>query len=388
MFLIDKPFVSDFLIATIKEKNYPIIATPVAKQLAQDDTLNWIAEQDAIALYKNNPDTTTLYSNSENALVWIEQHLGDSTLARQINILKDKVQFRELTKNLFPDFYFKKLSLTDVHLLDATTLKFPFVIKPSVGFFSIGVHIIQDKNDWEQAKKELHPEKLKSIFPKNVLNTTYFIIEEFIEGEEFAIDYYHNANGEVVILNILHHLFSSGKDTSDRVYCTSKEIITTHSPAIHEFLNALGQELQLKNFPAHAEIRIDASGKITPIEVNPLRFGGFCTTGDSLGVTLDFNAYVCFRESKKPDWNYIFKDKEDKIFSIVILDNSTGINAQDVKSFDYNKVASSFENPVLVRPLDIHTYPVFGFIFTETSFGNESELTNILTSDLKEYVTT
>lgn len=388
MFLIDKPFVSDFLIATIKEKNYPIIATPVAKQLAQDDTLNWIAEQDAIALYKNNPDTTTLYSNSENALVWIEQHLGDSTLARQINILKDKVQFRELTKNLFPDFYFKKLSLTDVHLLDATTLKFPFVIKPSVGFFSIGVHIIQDKNDWEQAKKELHPEKLKSIFPKNVLNTTYFIIEEFIEGEEFAIDYYHNANGEVVILNILHHLFSSGKDTSDRVYCTSKEIITTHSPAIHEFLNALGQELQLKNFPAHAEIRIDASGKITPIEVNPLRFGGFCTTGDSLGVTLDFNAYVCFRESKKPDWNYIFKDKEDKIFSIVILDNSTGINAQDVKSFDYNKVASSFENPVLVRPLDIHTYPVFGFIFTETSSGNESELTEILTSDLKEYVTT
>jgi hypothetical protein len=387
MFLIDKPFASDFLIATIKENNYPIIATPVAMSIIQDDTLNWIEEQDAITIYNDNPETT-LYSNSENALVWIEQHLGDSTLARQINILKDKVQFRELTKSLFPDFHFQKLSLTDVHLLDSATLKFPFVIKPSVGFFSIGVHIIQDQNDWEQAKKELHPEKLKSIFPKNVLDTTYFIIEEFIQGEEFAIDYYHNANGEVVILNILHHLFSSGKDTSDRVYCTSKEIIITHSAAIHEFLNALGQELQLKNFPAHAEIRIDASGKITPIEVNPLRFGGFCTTGDSLGVTVDFNSYVCFRESKKPNWDHIFKGKEDKVFSIIILDNSTGIPAEDIKSFDYKKIATKFEKPVLVRPLDIHSYPVFGFIFTETSPGNERELTDILISDLKEYVTT
>ncbi|AEE19789.1 ATP-grasp domain-containing protein [Dokdonia sp. 4H-3-7-5] len=387
MFLIDKPFASDFLIATIKENNYPIIATPVAKSIAQDDTLNWIDEQDAVAIYKDNPDTT-LYSNSENALVWIEQHLGDSTLARQINILKDKVQFRELTKSLFPDFHFQKLSLTDVHLLDSAILKFPFVIKPSVGFFSIGVHIIQDQNDWEKAKKELHPEKLKSIFPKDVLDTTYFIIEEFIQGEEFAIDYYHNANGEVVILNILHHLFSSGKDTSDRVYCTSKDIITSHSVAIHEFLSALGQELQLKNFPAHAEIRIDASGKITPIEVNPLRFGGFCTTGDSLGITVDFNSYVCFRESKKPNWDQIFKGKEDKVFSIIILDNSTGIPAESIKSFDYEKIATKFEKPVLVRPLDIHSYPVFGFIFTETNPDNERELTDILTSDLKEYVTT
>ncbi len=386
MFLIDLPFASDFLIATIKENDFPIIATPIAKTLAQDDTLNWIPENEAVRIYKNDP-TTALYSNSENALAWIEEHLDDTTLARQIIILKDKVQFRELLKEIFPNFYFKKLSLTEVHLLESQNLEFPFVIKPSVGFFSIGVHIIQDENDWVHAKKELHPEKLKSIFPKNVLDTTYFIIEEFIEGEEFAIDYYHDPNGEVVILNILHHLFSSGKDTSDRVYTTSKDIITKHSDAIQEFLNIIGKQLELKNFPAHAEIRIDASGKIIPIEINPLRFGGFCTTGDSLGVTIDFNSYVCFRESKKPNWDVIFKDKEDKNYSIIILDNSTGIPAENIKSFDYKKIAANFEKPVLVRPLDIHSYPVFGFIFTETSPGNERELTDILTSDLKEYVT-
>jgi hypothetical protein len=65
------------------------------------------------------------------------------------------------------------------------------------------------------------------------------------------------------------------------------------------FLSKIGKELHLKNFPAHAEVRIDENGKIIPIEVNPLRFGGFCTTADLLGVTLGFNEYKCFYENKK-----------------------------------------------------------------------------------------
>jgi NADPH-dependent curcumin reductase CurA len=46
------------------------------------------------------------------------------------------------------------------------------------------------------------------VFPENVLNTSNFIIEEFIRGEEYAIDYYYDNNG-AVLLNVLHHLFSS-----------------------------------------------------------------------------------------------------------------------------------------------------------------------------------
>jgi carbamoylphosphate synthase large subunit len=78
------------------------------------------------------------------------------------------------------------------------------------------------------------------------LNTNHFIIEEFIPGEEYAIDYYHDQDGKVVILNILHHLFSSGSDTSDRVYTTSKNIITQHKSKIEDFLTIIGEELNLK----------------------------------------------------------------------------------------------------------------------------------------------
>lgn len=385
MFLIDKPFVSDFLIKTIKDNNYKIIATKVAKELVKDDSLAWIAEEEAIALLKNNPEIS-LYSNSENALAWIDQYYGESELSSQLHVLKNKVKFRELIKELFPDFYFKQISIEEIQRLSDDEIRFPFVIKPAVGFFSIGVHIVENEKDWIKAKSELQPDKLKSIFPENVLNTSTFIIEEFIRGEEYAIDYYYDNNGDAVLLNVLHHLFSSETDTSDRVYSTSKAIIEKYKIDLECFLSKIGKELHLKNFPAHAEVRIDENGKIIPIEVNPLRFGGFCTTADLLGVTLGFNEYKCFCENKKPDWDSIFKGKEDKIFSVIVLDNNSGIIPSDILEFNYSGLAKDFEKPVVIRELDIHKYPVFGFAFIESAATNIKELNDILTSDLRKYI--
>jgi hypothetical protein len=385
MFLIDKPFVSDFLIETIKDNNYKIIATKVAKELVKDDSLAWIAEEEAVALLKSNPEIS-LYSNSENALAWIDQYYGESQLSSQLQVLKNKVKFRELIKELFPDFYFKQISIDDIQRLPADEIRFPFVIKPAVGFFSIGVHIVENEKDWIKAKSELQADKLKSIFPENVLNTSTFIIEEFIRGEEYAIDYYYDNNGDAVLLNVLHHLFSSGTDTSDRVYSTSKAIIEKYKIDLEYFLSKIGKELDLKNFPAHAEVRIDENGKIIPIEVNPLRFGGFCTTADLMGVTIGFNEYQCFCENKKPDWDSIFKGKEDKIFSVIILDNNSGIIPSDILRFNYSDLAKDFEKPILIRELDINKYPVFGFAFIESAASNKKELNDILTSDLRKYI--
>jgi hypothetical protein len=319
-------------------------------------------------------------------LAWIDRNHGESELSSQLRILKDKVQFREISKDLFPDFYFKQIRIDEIQLLRNDEIRFPFVIKPAVGFFSIGVYIVENEKDWLKAKSELQPEKLKSIFPENVLNTSTFIIEEFIQGEEYAIDYYYDSDGNAVLLNVLHHLFSSGTDTSDRVYSTSKQIIEKHKTELEDFLTKIGKALHLKNFPAHAEVRVDQHGKIIPIEINPLRFGGFCTTADLLGVTVGFNEYQCFYENKKPDWETIFKGKENKIFSVVILDNNSGILPSDILEFKYSDLANDFEKPVLIRELDINNYPVFGFAFVESTAANKKELMDILTSDLTKYI--
>ena len=183
MFLIDKPYVSDFLIQTLKENNYPVVATKVAHELVADTSLNWIGEKEAITSLKTNP-SQRIYSNSENALSWIDTHLGESELSKQINFLKDKAAFREQIKVLFPDFKFQKIKFENIQDISSEELPFPFVIKPSVGFLSLGVHIVKDENDWARAKEELTPQNLKSIFPNNVLDSSHFVLEELIQGEE------------------------------------------------------------------------------------------------------------------------------------------------------------------------------------------------------------
>jgi hypothetical protein len=49
-------------------------------------------------------------------------------------------------------------------------------------------------------------------------------------------------NGDAVLLNVLHHLFSSGTDTSDRVYSTSKQSLKSIK-LILNFLSKIGKEL-------------------------------------------------------------------------------------------------------------------------------------------------
>ena len=385
MFLIDKPYVSDFLIQTLKENNYPVVATKVARELVADTSLNWIGEKEAIASLKTNP-AQRRYSNSEIALSWIDTHLGESELSKQINFLKDKAAFREQIKVLFPDFKFQKIKFENIQDISSEELPFPFVIKPSVGFLSLGVHIVKDENDWARAKEELTPQNLKSIFPKNVLDTSHFVLEDFIQGEEYAVDYYHNDKGEVILLNVLHHVFASGSDTSDRVYSTSKAIMNQHKAELEQFLGAVGNTLNLKNFPAHAEVRIDEKGNIVPIEINPLRFGGWCTTADLSGIALGLNSYKYYFENACPNWDAVFQGKENSIFSIVVLDNNSGIKPNDIAEFDYKTLAHDFDNPISIRELDINEYPLFGFVFAETDPENKRELLDILTSDLRKYI--
>ena len=79
MFFIDKPFVSDFLIKTIRDNNYKIVSTKEARELILDNSLNWISEKSAIAVIEKDPNTH-VYTNSENAIAWIIKNLNSSKL--------------------------------------------------------------------------------------------------------------------------------------------------------------------------------------------------------------------------------------------------------------------------------------------------------------------
>lgn len=389
MIIIDKPYVSDFIIQTIKENSIQIISTPEARKIVSDKSLNWINEEDAKKIFEKNPNSS-LYTNSENSISWIENNLANTNLPEQINIFKNKIKFRELIKESFPNYFYKGVKFEELRKLNIDDLKFPFILKPAVGFFSIAVIKVDNPDDWADVlnKTEIEIEKFRDLYPKEVMDMSDFIIEEYIEGEEYAIDCYFNKDGEPVILNILHHIFSSANDVSDRVYSTSTELINRYKDAIYNFLKPVGKQAKLKNFPMHVEIRINANGEIAPIEINPLRYGGLCTTGDLSWYAYGINSYKYFLEGKEPDWNEISKSRQDKKYSLIVLDNNSGIKENEIESFDYDLLLKDFEKPLSLRKMDVKEYLVFGILFVETKQGNDKELNHILTSDLKNYIKT
>lgn len=389
MIFVDKPFVSDFFKKTIADNEYPVVLTDMAKALGFGDSRNGIDEASAVKeiLGSNN---LRLYSTSENAIGWIAEHLSATRLPGDIELFKDKAKFRSLIKPLFPDFYFQEVSMEALENLSAEDLPMPFIIKPTTGFFSMGVYKVSALEEWRQVKRALRAEirSVAALYPKEVLDTTMVIIEQCIEGEEFAVDAYYDADGNPVIVGIYQHIFSSAEDVSDRVYMTSKDIVEANLDPFAKFLKDIGNLAKVKNFPVHVEIRRDHSGSIVPIEINPMRFGGWCSTADMTYLAYGFNPYACYLSQKRPNWKEALENQNGKLYSIVVLDNSTGLDAQDIDAFDYERLLSRFEHPLELRKIDYKEYPVFGFLFAETSQANFGELERILRSDLKEFIST
>jgi len=387
MIALGKPYISSFLLKTIQEFNYPVISTSEAREMLGTQSLNWISEDEARAMLAQNPHTR-VYTNSENTIGFLESAADASPLPNQIHVFKNKIRFRDMLADAYPGYFYTNVRFNDLEKLDLENLNFPFVIKPAVGFFSVAVHRVEDPGDWKQVLEDIamEVELWKGTYPSQVIDTTEFIIEECIEGEEYAIDAYFDQKGDAVILNILHHVFSSGKDVSDRVYTTSEQIIKQHKQGIQDFLDMIGEKAKLANFPVHVEVRIDPEGKITPIEVNPLRFGGWCTTGDLSWYAYGINSYEYYFSSKRPDWEQIFESRKGKNYSVIVLDNNSGLHENQIKSFDYERIGNDFKRLLDLREVDFRSYGVFGFLFVETSQGNENELTRVLNSDLKEYI--
>ncbi len=389
MFFLDKPYISDFFKKTIRDNAIPVVATDSIKDFSLLKDTNQISEKDAIELAKKDPKLR-VYTTSENAIGWIAQHFTFSDLPEKINLFKDKLAFRQMTKELYPNFFFKGVQVEELPTLDVSDIPVPFIVKPAVGFFSMGVHKVSTIEEFSHIVDLIQSEiiQCKGLYPEEVLDTSAFIIEQSITGEEFAIDAYYDAKGEPVILSIFRHTFSSDSDVSDRVYTTSKEIVENNLEEFTTFAGRIGALAAVKNFPVHIELRREEDGTLLPIEVNPMRFGGWCSTADMTNQAYGFNPYLYYYQQQKPDWDKVLQEKEGKLFSLIVLDNSTGVDGAEIDSFDYEKLTATFEQVLELRKIDYKQYPVFGFLFVETREDNFQELSQILHSDLREFIST
>ncbi len=155
--LLDKPFVSDFVKETIRANALPVVKTDMAEKCGFSSEPYLLDEKTAIQQAASANDLM-IYTTSENAIGWIAQHLAFTGLPEKIDQFKNKAKFRTLVTSLHPDFYFKEVALEELESLSLDDVPMPFVIKPSVGFFSMGVYIVSDADGWEQTKRSIYAE--------------------------------------------------------------------------------------------------------------------------------------------------------------------------------------------------------------------------------------
>lgn len=383
MIFLDRPYVSDFFLNYLCESGRAVLHTPFTEELAgtcpSERPLNLVDEPEAEKLCRSGE---RLYSNSENALDWILLHLGDMPQADSIRIMKDKAALRRLLRELDPDFFFQEIPAAELYSTDISSWPRPFVLKPAVGFFSVGVHTIQRDEDWKNALEALALDAKQSGFLESVVNQTRFLVEQYIRGEEYAVDLYFDEEGEPVILNIFQHRFSSFSDVSDRLYITGEKIIRANLPRFTAWFRKVNAKIGARNFPAHVELRVEGD-HILPIEFNPLRFAGLCTT-DMAAFAFGLNTVDTYLNGKKPDFDTLLAGRKGKTYSMILLDKPK--NLPPDARLDTEKLIAAFQHVLEARFINIPELPLFGFLFTETDEDHEDELERILKSDLTEFL--
>ncbi len=385
MIILEKPYVSEFLLDTIVQNDWAVLQNNVVNDAEiEEGALKLIPESTAKNYYLTQ-EYPLIYSNSENSISWILDNLPESNLASYIKLFKDKVAFRELLKELYPNFYFQSVKFDELKNMSSEGIKFPVVLKPAVGFLSFGVHTIKDDKEWREAIAQLDSEMkaASKLYPKNVINSSDFIIEELIEGEEYAIDAYFDRDGEPVILNIFQHPFLNSKDVSDRIYLMSAGIMIKYMAKFAILLREIGDAKKIKNFPMHIEIRVKEDGEIIPIEINPMRFAGWCTT-DVAKYAWGINVYDCFYNQKRPDWNNILANASKEVYYFSMAEVPIGMDKAKIKGFEYEKFLANYSNVLEVRRIDYKNNPLFAVIFGSTT--KKEEVERILKLKTKDYI--
>ncbi|MDD3642699.1 MAG: ATP-grasp domain-containing protein [Candidatus Krumholzibacteria bacterium] len=385
MVILDHPYLSDLLGGTLERLGAPVLRNDFSEEAARRFGLN-LAPPDRFIRDASALEHPRIYTNSENAIGWIARHLGRTALPRSIEPLKNKLLFRRMLESEHPGFFFAGIDIEALRLLDPLTIPAPFVVKPSVGFFSMAVRRVDTPEGWPAALVAIEGElaRFAGMYPGAVFDPGMFIIEQAIPGEEYAVDVYYDAEGSPVIVNVLHHLFRSGDDVSDTTYVTSRAIVERGIRMFTPQLARIGELAGLRNFPMHIELRVDGRD-VVPIEANPMRFAGFGGT-DIAWFAWGINTHELFLAGARPDWEAAFAGRENKVYSMFVGFVPEEVDLGDVERIDYDGFLSNFSKPLELRRTDWRTWRVFAFVFSETGPDTAGEIERNLAMDLSRYV--
>ena len=112
MFIFDEPYISDIAINYLVESQQPTLLTDFSSK-TMPEGVNSVSKDQAREFISQN-NNGWLYTNSENSIATIVDLVGEhSPIMQKVRFFKNKFKFREATKYLFPDIYYKDQIFSD-----------------------------------------------------------------------------------------------------------------------------------------------------------------------------------------------------------------------------------------------------------------------------------
>ena len=347
--------------------------------LPNAEGMNLINEDEFLKLQKYLNGSEKVCITSEASLETVLKSLKDPIKKEGIMAMKDKQLFRSLLKEMYPAFEYFPVSYHDIETLKIPSKK---IIKPIKGCFGTAVKTIDEHSDLGKVSKEIRSEieKNSAVLSNSVLSQSEFMVEDYIEGNEYAVDMFYDSKGRPHIVNIYFHPIPKHTEYLHMIYYTSKSVFETIFEKAITFFNRLNKELQLTNVTLHSEFRF--SDDLVPIEINAMRFGGM-GLGNMIYHSLQVNPYQHFIEEKSPDWKKIWQQHPTTNFVFFIAYNGTQIN-KDLQRPNLKKLESRFTKILNKSIFDYQKQLAFGTFTLEEDNDNIERLLQIDFNDYYE----
>jgi hypothetical protein len=318
---------------------------------------------------------------TETVLDEVLRHLEDESKREWISRLKHKVYCRQILASLFPDFFFTQIPVGE--LVDLTLDRNQrYFVKPIKGYWGSAAYPIEPDTDLRELQEEIERQLNKriGIFSENVVAHDFLIVEEYLEGLEYAVDMFFNEEGKPVITNICHHPIPKKLEYLHAVYYTNYEVFCDLYPRFIEFFEHLNTIINMRSMPIHGEFKLH-KGKLTPIELNPLRYGsdGFA---DLSFHAFGFNPFLYFAENKEPDWSELWKGRAGKVYAFYLGYNGTDLDI-DCSRPDFRNFRKLFSHILFDMAMDYRSSLAFAVMYIEES--NLDRIYELLEVEFNEY---
>jgi CTP:molybdopterin cytidylyltransferase MocA len=362
-------------IMNTEQKVYIITSTAEAgtpETMPSDERMELISHSDLAT-------SSIVFSIDQKVCVTSEYSLDalmpklDPKRREAVKILKDKFRFREVLANIYPDYTFRKIGIKEIAGL---TVEHRCVIKPVRGIFGTAVRIVGPETDFRNLAGMLEEELSRNakVYPDTVLSGGEFILEGFIEGEEYAVDMFYDVHGRPVIVNIMHHPIPRNEAYLHMMYNASAKAFAGILQPARSFFETLGKLLDLRNFMLHAELRL-SNNRIIPVEINPMRFGGMGLC-NLVWISHGINPFICYLDDFEPEWDKIWQGREEKVFSFFIAYNGQHVDVgHSIPRPDLLK--QRFSKVLREVPFDHRRQLAFGVYFSEETEDSVNKLIDI-----------